>query len=359
MSDLQQKILITGASGYIGGTFLKHLLTEVLPKHPAEVFALVRTPEQGESVKAAGAVPITGQLDDLDGLRAAIVDHSITIVVHFADAFHVAPSKAMIEALADVKAQTKQEVHFIHTSGAKLFSEHAGITDFSTPISDVGPPNLYDIQRSQQPKHPGMKLAVEHNTTVLELGDSLGVRSYVVVPPMTYGPGEGFGNKISIQFVEIVKIGRALGQLYQVHQPSSTWPLCHLEDLTSCYLILLCAILSSQTPPHGRKQGYYFAENGNYSWEKMSIAIAKRMAGKGVLKDASLKPPTEEDYKKIADIMMQPVDMVYISVAGSCSIRGDNARLLGWKPKYGVDHLMSKIDDEVDFVLQELERKSM
>jgi len=41
----------------------------------------------------------------------------------------------------------------------------------------------------------------------------------------------------------------------------------------------------------------------------------------------------------------------------SCFIRGDNARLLGWKPEYNVEHLMSHIDEEVDFVLRELDGK--
>lgn len=34
------------------------------------------------------------------------------------------------------------------------------------------------------------------------------------------GPGEGFGNKISIQFVDIVKISKALGTVYQVPDDS-------------------------------------------------------------------------------------------------------------------------------------------
>ncbi len=53
-------------------------------------------------------------------------------------------------------------------------------------------------------------------TSILELGDVLGVRTYVYVPPMVYGPGEGFGNKISIQFVGIVQIGLTLKRIYQV-----------------------------------------------------------------------------------------------------------------------------------------------
>jgi hypothetical protein len=79
------------------------------------------------------------------------------------------------------------------------------------------------------------------------------------------------------------------------------------------------AILSSQNPPYGRQQGYYFAENGNFSWDDMCLAIAKRMAAKGVLNSTDndkLKPPSEEDLKKIAEAIGQPLDMVYISVAG-------------------------------------------
>jgi hypothetical protein len=57
----------------------------------------------------------------------------------------------LIKALAEVKKQTGREVHFLHTSGAKMFSEHAGMpTDRSLPDTD---PGLYNLQKSAKAPH--------------------------------------------------------------------------------------------------------------------------------------------------------------------------------------------------------------
>jgi len=40
------------------------------------------------------------------------------------------------------------------------------------------------------------------------------------------------------------------------------------------------------------------------------------------------------------------------SIVTSCALRGDNSRKLGWEPQYDVKHLMSHVDEEVDFILK-------
>lgn len=62
------------------------------------------------------------------------------------------------------------------------------------------------------------------NCIVIEEADKYGVHGYVFAPCIVYGKGEGFGNAISIQTVEIVKAGRALGRVYKVDKgrPVST-----------------------------------------------------------------------------------------------------------------------------------------
>lgn len=45
--------------------------------------------------------------------------------------------------------------------------------------------------------------------------------------------------------------------------------------------------------------------------------------------------------------------LMLTSVVSSCLIRGNNARKLGWVPQHGVEHLMSNVDKEVAFILEE------
>lgn len=60
--------------------------------------------------------------------------------------------------------------------------------------------------------------AVNTNNTVIDTAEQLGVRSYVFVPCIVYGRGEGFGNKTSIQTVAIVKAAKATGRVYDVNK---------------------------------------------------------------------------------------------------------------------------------------------
>lgn len=60
--------------------------------------------------------------------------------------------------------------------------------------------------------------AVNTNCIVTEEADQHGVRSYIFAPCIVYGRGEGFGNKISIQTVAIVKAALAMRRVYKVDE---------------------------------------------------------------------------------------------------------------------------------------------
>jgi uncharacterized protein YdaL len=75
-------------------------------------------------------------INDHDDLAKKIVDLNITIIYFLTDAYTAKHQPAMIEALGQVKRNTGHEVHFLHTTGAKQFSRHAGIpTD--APLLDT------------------------------------------------------------------------------------------------------------------------------------------------------------------------------------------------------------------------------
>lgn len=119
----------------------------------------------------------------------------------------------MIKALAEVKKQTGQDVHFLHTSGAKLFSNHAGLpTDSPIPDND---PGLYNLQKTSHARYPFVAKALDANNTIIETASEYDVKSYVFVPCVVYGKGEGFGNKTSIQTVAIVDAAKKLRRVCQ------------------------------------------------------------------------------------------------------------------------------------------------
>jgi nucleoside-diphosphate-sugar epimerase len=142
---MSHSILLTGGSGYLGGTLLARLKRDELPKHKA-IYALVRSTEQADAVKQYGVEPLHLDLDNQENLSKKLVELEITVVFFLIDAFNHGRQLKLIKALAQVKSKVESEVHFLHTTGAKIFSEHAGMPVDRT-FSD-NDPDLYNLQKT-------------------------------------------------------------------------------------------------------------------------------------------------------------------------------------------------------------------
>lgn len=112
---MSHRILLTGASGYLGGTLLAQWAGANLPAYD-RLFALVRTDAQADAVKRYGAEPLTFNIKDETATRTAIVDNKITVVLFLVDAFRAESQVYLIRALAEVKRSTGLDVHFLHVS---------------------------------------------------------------------------------------------------------------------------------------------------------------------------------------------------------------------------------------------------
>ncbi|KAJ5974103.1 hypothetical protein N7481_011313 [Penicillium waksmanii] len=147
-------ILFTGASGYLGGTVLARWKNASLPPY-SHLYALVRSEEHAENVKQYSAEPLVANVHDHDDIAKKIIDLKITIIYYLVDAYTAKHQPAMIKALGEVKHNTGQEVHFLHTTGATQFSRRAGMpTD--APLLDTCP-DLYDLQKSAKAPHDFME----------------------------------------------------------------------------------------------------------------------------------------------------------------------------------------------------------
>ncbi|KAK5991928.1 hypothetical protein PT974_05318 [Cladobotryum mycophilum] len=326
---MARNILITGASGYLGGELAAQLAEADLPPH-GTVYALVRTDEQSAAVKALNMEPLTVDVRKGAAVEKAIVDHSISIVFWLIDALNFDSQLHFIKALSKIKEAKGFDVHFVHTSGAKIFSSHTSApTDRPLLDTDV---DLYDTQKKQEKCPSIIHRAVKTNNTIIEQATALGVRSYIFAPCIVYGKGRGFGNPISIQ---------------------TTWPVSHISDTGSLYIAILRTILAGGDPGHG-KNGYFLAASGSVAWDDIYTSIAVAMKKRGIIQDSNIRLANDEILEKIGVALGSSKQYVPLQLGGSCSFTAKRGEQIGWKSQYGPEHILEALDDEVEFVLQHI-----
>ncbi|PYH38151.1 uncharacterized protein BO87DRAFT_383045 [Aspergillus neoniger CBS 115656] len=93
---MSHNILITGASGYLGGTLL----------------ARTKKSEYGNY----GAEPIVLKVDDHETVTQTIIYREITIVYYLIDAYTAKHQPAFIRGLGEIRKKTGKDVHFLHTT---------------------------------------------------------------------------------------------------------------------------------------------------------------------------------------------------------------------------------------------------
>lgn len=109
---MSYNVLITGGSGYLGGTLLNRLQSAGLPA--LKLYALVRKDSQAEAVKQYGAEPLKFDAYGESAVREAVLKHEINVVFSLHDAFKADSAVAFIKALAELKNNTGRNVHFLH-----------------------------------------------------------------------------------------------------------------------------------------------------------------------------------------------------------------------------------------------------
>ncbi|KAL4901715.1 hypothetical protein BDW74DRAFT_181433 [Aspergillus multicolor] len=351
---MAHNILLTGTSGYLGGTLLTHLqkTKSTLPPYN-KLYALTRTESQASSVRKYGAEPLVIDLNDATSITSTIIENEITIIFFLIDAFLPTTQKTMIAALGTVKEKTGRQVHFLHTTGAKAFSSHVGITA-ATELKDTDE-RLYEIQKTTNApeSYSWFSQIARTNADIVDSAESHGVKAYIFAPCIVYGEGNGYGNKISIQDVAIVKAARAAGRVYKVDSGKPVWPVSHIHDTTTLYAQILRQILSGTEIGYGR-EGFYLASSGSVAWDDIYAAFAAALYKRGVIDDDAVEMADEDALERMGRGLDLRNGNIAVQLGGNCVFTAVNGSRIGWRAEYPPEHILEAADEEVQLILKTL-----
>ncbi|UJR85648.1 SDR family oxidoreductase [Sandaracinus amylolyticus] len=218
------RVFVTGGTGFVGTGVVRELLAA-----GHTVRGLARSDAAAETLRAAGASPVRGDLADLGTLRTAATEADAVVhcgFIHdfasFAESVRVdhAAIEALIEGLAQQPAGTSKVL--VSTSGV------AGLPAgrVTTEHDDVAPSS------PRQPAEVLVRGAAQR-----------GVRSVVLrLPPSVHGPGDhGF-------VPVLIDLARRSGVSAHQGDGSHCWPAVHRDDAAVLYRLAIEQLAAGRVP---------------------------------------------------------------------------------------------------------------
>jgi nucleoside-diphosphate-sugar epimerase len=210
------KVFVTGATGYIGGAVVEHLIAS-----GHEVVGLARSENAAGKLRAARAEPLSGDLRDPASLARGC--ESVDVVVHagfshddwgaMGEAF--ALDERAVSGMLDALEGTGKA--FIYTSGSGVLGDTGTIERDEAFPADTSP---FVAQR------------VGLEASVLAAGASRGIRAVVVRPGLVYGRG---GSGIVATMIGLARGASGVGRT--VGAGANAWSAVHVEDLAELYVL--------------------------------------------------------------------------------------------------------------------------
>lgn len=284
-----KKILVTGITGYIGGT-----IAVKLKEKGYEVSGLVRKDSDIEKLQSFGFDTFQGSLEDKE-LLSKIIENS-DAVIHTADS----DTPEVAYAFLDILKNTGKT--FIYTSGSSI------VANWDNPkTADFVYTEDFPLVNDNSQRH-----RVVINDKILAAAID-GVRSIVMVPSMVYGDGLLL-NKESKQLPVLIQTAKSLGRAAYVGNGLHAWSHVHVEDLADLYILAL------EKSPAGT---LYFAENGIANFKQIAETIQSNLELQGAPKSLSA-----EEAAGLWGEMMATV-----ALGSDCRMSSYKAKsYLGWSP---------------------------
>ncbi|KAJ4299403.1 hypothetical protein N0V90_004648 [Kalmusia sp. IMI 367209] len=347
------KVLVTGVTGYIGGTVLNHLLNSTNPSTKnLELSVLTRNDTRADTFRSdsrIAQVHTFRDLDDSPAISAAASQNDI--VIHCTSGYHPGSMKSFIRGLAQRKAaKDGREVYFIRTDGtsnladkpiSKTFTESRTFSDKDTDIL------TYLKNRNALDPYEQRTATI----VAVETGLAEGVPTTVVMSPTIYGIGSGQFNRLTIQYPLQMRSALKEGKALYVGDGAGQWDYVHVEDLAVLYELIVLDFASGRRKVPFGERGILFSETGNFRWKEVAEGIARAGKALGVLEEAEPKSVSLEDAaQKWVDGNTQLCELAW---ASNSRTKAEVAyETLGWRPTKTREDWERAFQEELEEVLK-------
>jgi nucleoside-diphosphate-sugar epimerase len=264
-------ILLTGATGFVGSSVLKHLV-----ERGHSVTALVRSADKVAAVEAAGATVVLGDITDV-----ALVSRLATEsdgVIHTASPGD-ATSHEVDDAFTDavLAALDGTDKPYLHTGGIWVYGNGQDITE----------DDAFDA-----PAITAWRLAVEARVR------ASAVKTTIVAPGIVYGGGNGIPNIFQSDPVRLFGPG------------TQRWATVHVDDLGALYALAY---------EQGARDAYYIGASGQNP-------TVMELAGAASRGNAVVKETREETHARLGAAF---ADALLLDQHATGSLAKS---VLGWNP---------------------------
>ena len=279
------RVFLTGANGWVGSAIVRELIGA-----GHSVVGLVRSPEKGEALAAAGGTPIVGALRDLDVIRAAVAEADGVIHTAFGLDFSrmedlSEEDREAIEACGAVFAGSDRPI--VVTGGLGLL-----------------PPGETFTEKSRPPMIPNFPRASEQTAFALA---ERGLRVSVVrLSRSTHGLGERHG------FIPMLAaLAREKGVSAYVGDGQNSWLAVHRLDAARLFRLAL--------ERGGRNEAYH----------AVAEAVPFRLIAEAIGRQIGM--PARSLSAQEAEAHFGPLAM-WVAGHGPASSTWTRA-MLGWEPR--------------------------
>lgn len=367
MSDAPIKILILGASGYLGGTVLHKLLESPLSKSDKLHITITgRKDSSLNSVKDHLASTLKDAVakhdfeyvkvshDETSKIETLASEHDV--VLNPADSDDLPLTKAINAGLKQ-RSQVHKSVKrgkpiHTHVSGTALLIDGAGGKHATKKVYD-------DANAEEIWGFPETALHHKEDLEILRASEQDGIDTLWISPPLIHGIGLGH-KKITRQgptLMEAAVKRRAPGV---VGPGLAQWSYVHIEDISKAIVLLTEGAILGKVDV-GR-EGVYFATNtegksspaagnlkGVIEWRDYAAKIAQAIDNlkPGLLQSLDPTPFSADE----EDEYLGKPDGADNFGGNSLSV-GNRTKKFGWTPTVGLPDVWETLEEEVRHVLR-------